>query len=72
MYRVRVADHKVERVASLKGFRRAIFAWTPWSGLTPDGSPLLLHDISSQEVYALDLEAPLNGKGRPATHVRFQ
>jgi len=38
MYRVRVADHKVERAASLKGFRRAIFAWTPWSGLTPDGA----------------------------------
>ena len=41
-----------------KGFRRVIFAWTPWSGLTPDGSPLVLRDISSQEVYALDFEAP--------------
>jgi len=68
IYRVRVADRKVERVASLKGFRRVIFAWTPWSGLTPDGSPLLLHDVSSQEVYALDFEAP-NSKARPATHV---
>jgi Tol biopolymer transport system component len=58
IYRVRIADRKVERVASLKGLRRVIFAWTPWSGLTPDGSPLLLRDISSQEVYALDFEAP--------------
>jgi len=27
-------------------------------GLPPDGSPLLLRDIGSQEVYALDFEAP--------------
>jgi Tol biopolymer transport system component len=58
VYRVRVADRKLERMADLKGLRRLVFAWTPWSGVTPDGSPLLLRDISSQEVYALDFEAP--------------
>jgi len=26
--------------------------------VTPDGAPLLPRDISSQEVYALDFEAP--------------
>jgi Tol biopolymer transport system component len=57
-YRVRVADRKLERVADLKGFRRVVFAWIPWSGITPDGAPLLLRDISSQEVYALDLDTP--------------
>jgi Tol biopolymer transport system component len=57
-YRVRVADRKLERLADLKGFRRVVFAWIPWSGITPDGAPLLLRDISSQEVYALDLDAP--------------
>jgi hypothetical protein len=56
VYRVRVADRKVERIASLKGFRRVINAWIGWSGVTSDGSPLLMHDIGSQEVYALDLE----------------
>jgi hypothetical protein len=30
----------------------------PWSGLSPDDSPLLLRDISSQDVYALDWDAP--------------
>lgn len=58
VYRVRVAERKIERVADLKGLRRSVFAWIPWSGVTPDGSPLLVRDISSQEVYALDFEAP--------------
>lgn len=58
VYRVRVSDRKVERVADLKGLRRTVSAWIPWSGVTPDGSPLLVRDISSQEVYALDFEAP--------------
>jgi serine/threonine protein kinase len=57
-YRVRVADRKLERLADLKGFRRVVLVNIPWSGVTPDGSPLLLRDISSQEVYALDFEAP--------------
>jgi Tol biopolymer transport system component len=58
VYRVRVAERKIERVTDLKGLRRSVFAWIPWSGITPDGSPLLVRDISSQEVYALDFEAP--------------
>jgi Tol biopolymer transport system component len=57
-YRVRVADRKVERVADLKGFRHLFFAWLPWSGVTPDGAPVVPRDISAQEVYALDFEAP--------------
>ena len=57
-YRVRVTDGKPERLADLKGFRRVVFGGLPWSGVTPDGAPLLLRDISSQEVYALDFEAP--------------
>ena len=58
VYRVRVSVRKIERVADLKGLRRTVNAWIPWSGVTPDGSPLLVRDISSQEVYALDFEAP--------------
>ena len=56
--RLRLADRALERVASLKDFRRVIFALYPWSGITPDGSPLLMRDIGSQEVYALDFETP--------------
>jgi hypothetical protein len=29
-----------------------------WVGLTPDGCPLLMRDIGTQEVYALDFEEP--------------
>lgn len=57
-YRVRIADRKLERLADLKGLRRVVLFGISWSGITPDGSPLLLRDTSSQEVYALDFEAP--------------
>jgi len=56
--RLRIADRKLERVTELKDFRRVIFPAYPWSGLTPDGAPLFLRDIGTQEVYALDFEAP--------------
>jgi Tol biopolymer transport system component len=56
--RLRLSDRKIERVADLKGFRRVVFLYAPWLGVTPEGEPLLLHDISTQEVYALDFEEP--------------
>jgi dipeptidyl aminopeptidase/acylaminoacyl peptidase len=56
--RLRLEDRKIERVADLKGFRRMLFAYAPWLGVTPEGDPLVLHDISTQEVYALDFEEP--------------
>jgi len=53
-YRVRVADHKLERLFSLKNVRLA----DPWTGLAPDDSPLVLRDIGTREIYALDWQAP--------------
>ena len=58
IFRVRIADGKLERVVTLKEFRRAMGGFGPWSGLTPDDSPLLMRNVGSQEVYALDWEAP--------------
>jgi Tol biopolymer transport system component/predicted Ser/Thr protein kinase len=60
IYRLRLADRKVEQVVSLKDFRRAVFSanGATWMGLTPDGSPLLTRDTGTQEVYALDFEEP--------------
>jgi len=57
-YRVRISDHKVERIISLKDIRRASWLFGFWGGLTPDDSPLLLRDVSTQEIYALDLQFP--------------
>jgi Tol biopolymer transport system component len=57
VYRVRISDRKLERVVSLKGLRRALTIGR-WAGLAPDDSPLVLRDVGSQEIYALDWEAP--------------
>lgn len=62
-FRLRVSDRKLERLVTLKGLRPALgwevmVAGTAWSGLAPDGSPLLLRDVGIQEIYALDWEVP--------------
>jgi Tol biopolymer transport system component/DNA-binding winged helix-turn-helix (wHTH) protein len=57
-FRLRLSDHKVERLVSLKGTRRFYGYLGAWSGLTPDDTPLLIRDTSSQEIYALDWETP--------------
>jgi len=59
VFRVGITEHKLERVVSMKDIRRATALWGgPWSGLTPDGSPLLMRNVGSQEVYALDVDFP--------------
>ena len=57
-FRVRIADHKLERLGSLKGIQRFWGQFGPWTGLAPDDSLLLVRDTSSQEIYALDWQAP--------------
>jgi Tol biopolymer transport system component len=60
IFRLRINDHKLERVTNLEGLRRAessVFSF-PWMGLTPDDSPILLRDNGTQEIYALDLQLP--------------
>ena len=58
LYRVRISDHKLERIVGLKGVRLTIGIAGTWCGLAPDDSPLLLRDVGSQEIYALDLQVP--------------
>ena len=58
IYRVRIADHKLEQVCSLKDIRRALSFWSAWMGLSPDDTPLLMRDTGTQEVYALDFHVP--------------
>jgi eukaryotic-like serine/threonine-protein kinase len=58
-YRLRVSDHKLERIGVVslpRGMVKGQFG--EWMGLAPDDSPLLLHDANFQEIYALDLQLP--------------
>jgi Tol biopolymer transport system component/DNA-binding winged helix-turn-helix (wHTH) protein len=53
-FRVRISDHRLERLVSLKDIHRL---WGPnaeWSGLGPGDSLLVTRNISSPEIYALD------------------
>jgi serine/threonine protein kinase/Tol biopolymer transport system component len=58
-YRVRISDRKLERMGSVnlpRGMASGQFG--QWMGLAPHDSPLMLHDTSIQEIYALDLQLP--------------
>ena len=57
-FRIKVGETKPESVLSLKGFRRYFGSLGPWSGLTPNGTPTFVRDISTQEIYALDVQLP--------------
>jgi Tol biopolymer transport system component len=54
--RVRVSDHKLEKLASLNGFQ--FTGPNYWFGLAPSDSPLLLRNVGTREIYALDWDAP--------------
>jgi len=52
--RVRISDRSAEQVASLNGIRlTGILAGIEF-GLTPQGNPLITHDVGIQEVYSLN------------------
>jgi len=57
-YRLRVSDLHLDTVVKLGDIRRFYAAFGPWTGMAPDGSPLLVRDISKEEIYALDLDLP--------------
>ena len=58
-FRLRIDASKLDRIASLKSIQLLVSDFgVPWSGLTPDQSPLFARDISTQEIYALDWQVP--------------
>ena len=57
VFRVRISDRKLEQVFNLKEARQAP-GWGEWVGLAPDDSPLLVRDTGTQDIYALDWDAP--------------
>jgi len=58
--RVNIADHKKERLVSLKDVPRVLLSISTatWNGVAPDGSPLIMRDVGSREVYSLELQLP--------------
>lgn len=55
--RMRLADHKVERLCSLHSLNlTGVYGW--WSGPALDGLPLVLNDVSRRDIYAIDTELP--------------
>ena len=54
IYRIEIATRRIERVASLKGVPRINRQMGLWIGLTPDDSPLVLRDLESTEIFALE------------------
>jgi len=60
-YRYRIRDAKLERIADLNKIRRfsdQFGGGSSWTGLAPGEVLLLPRDISTQEIYAFDLELP--------------
>jgi Tol biopolymer transport system component len=57
--RVKVGQTHSELLVDMKGLSRYItLPAYAWSGVAPDGSALFVRDLSTDEIYALDLELP--------------
>jgi hypothetical protein len=57
--RFRLKDHKIENIVDIQNVgRRTTGTFAAWFGLAPDDSPLFASDISSQEIYALEIGRP--------------
>jgi Tol biopolymer transport system component len=57
--RFRLSDRKIENIIELEDAGRPTTGTiVPWFGLAPDDSPLFARDISTQEIYALEMNWP--------------
>jgi Tol biopolymer transport system component len=58
--RIRLVDRRVEKIVDLKDLGRSTTGslGVEWFGLAPDDSPLVTTDISTHEIYALDVQWP--------------
>jgi Tol biopolymer transport system component len=57
MYRIRISSRRVERVASLKGIQRYEKPGS-WTGLSPEGLPMVVRMLGASEIYAWDWNEP--------------
>ena len=57
--RLRLSDHKLENIVEVQKVGRVTAGtFADWFDLAPDDSPLLARDISTQEIYALEIDWP--------------
>jgi len=54
-WRIRLGKHTADMVAHLEGEHRFGMDWGSWTGVAPDGSVLFSRDVSTKELYALNL-----------------
>jgi hypothetical protein len=54
-----MSDRKTEEVVDLQKAGSLLYGRSAtWFGLAPDDSPLVTRDISTQEIYALEMDWP--------------
>jgi Tol biopolymer transport system component len=54
--RIRISDRQPEQVVDLRNFN-TVGRYGGWLALTPDDSPMILHDTGTQDVYSVDWQA---------------
>ncbi len=58
IFRVRVSDLKIERIATFEQILRSDVRNYSLAGITPDGSPVVSFVLGNSDIYALDLKLP--------------
>jgi hypothetical protein len=56
--RIKVGQHKPERIFIVQGLDRYPGPFGLWNGRAADGSHVFVRDRSTQEVYGLDIRLP--------------
>jgi len=56
--RVKLGENKPEDLFTLNRLRRFLGIFATWSGQAPDDSRLFVRDVSTQDIYALDVDFP--------------
>ena len=57
VFRMSLSDRKEVQIADLSHIDQpSLPFWPAWVGLAPDGTVLVMHDVGTKEIYALELE----------------